>query len=290
MIRGAILVAGAACAWGTWSLFLRPVALPAAWSSFLVFAFVALGALPLFRADGEPRWNATAYAMLGAFALSDAINVGAFFYAMSVTSVAVAVLTHSFAPMFVALAAPFIDGQRVRGAAIAAIVAISGIGLILRPWEPDALAGDVGIGAAFGLLSALAYAANVFLARRLTIAIGAARTMGLHAFGAALLLLPLALITPADIEPRGVGIIAFAAVLLGVIANIAFVRGLVVIGSARTSVLALLEPLVACLVGWLVWNESLDESALIGAALILGAGIFVANSGNAEPQGLDGTG
>ncbi len=279
MIRGAVLVASAACAWGMWSLFLRPAALPAAWSSFLVFIFVGFGALPLFRMDSEPRWSASTYALLGVFALSDAINVGTFFYAMSVTSVAVAVLTHSFAPIFVALAAPFIDGQRVRGAAFAAIIAVCGIGLVLRPWEASALDGDVQTGAVFGLMSALAYAANVFLSRRLTIAIGAARTMGLHSFGAALLLLPLAFITPVSIGSSDVGIIAFAALLLGVVANIAFARGLVVIGSARASVLALLEPLVACLVGWLMWEESLDERAFFGAALILGAGIFVARAG-----------
>jgi DME family drug/metabolite transporter len=202
---------------------------------------------------------------------------------MSLTSVAVAVLTHSFAPIFVALAAPFIDGQRVRGAAMASIVAVSGIGLVLRPWEVNALQGDVQIGAAFGLLSALAYATNVFLSRRLTIAIGAARTMGLHAFGAALLLLPLAITTPSNVELLDIGVLAFAAVVLGVGANIAFVRGLVVIGAARAAVLALLEPLVACLVGWLVWEESLDRSALFGAVLILGAGILVARAGR-EPS------
>ncbi len=244
----------------------------------LVLCFVALTAVPLFRYDVEPRWSRSVLAMLGAFAVVDAINIGAFFGAMSMTSVAIAVLTHSFAPVFVALAAPFVDGHRVRSAPLAAAIALIGIVLLLRPWEPDALRGDVLVGAALGTLSALAYAVNIFLARRLTPAIGPARTMGLHAIGSALLLLPLALATPAAVELSDLGILALAAAMLGVGGNVAFAIGLVAIGSARAAVLAFLEPLVACLIGWLVWGEPLGATAIAGGLLIIGAGVLVARA------------
>lgn len=278
MTRGVFLVAGAACAWGTWSLFLRPTGLPPAWTSVLVMGFIGALAVPLFRLEKEARWSRPVLLMLAAFAVCDAINVGTFFAAMSSTSVAIAVLTHSFAPVFVALAAPAIDGQRVRGAPLAAAIALAGIVLLLRPWEPGALRGSVLLGAALGTLSALAYAANIFLARRLTPRIGAARTMGLHAIGSALLLLPLALATPASVELRDVGVLAIAAALLGVGANVAFALGLVVIGSARAAVLAFLEPLVACIVGWLVWGETLGPSAIAGGLAIVSAGVLVARA------------
>lgn len=282
MIRGVVLVVCAACAWGTWSLFLRPTGLPPAWTSTLIFAFVALVAVPLHRREPAPRWTRATVAMLIAFAISDAVNVATFFAAMSVTSVAIAVLTHSFAPLFVALAAPFVEGQRVRIAPLAACVALAGIALLLRPWEEGALSGSVALGAALGTASAVAYAANVFLARRLTPAIGAARTMGLHAIGSALLLLPLALATPARVELADLGVLAIAAALLGVAANVAFAHGLVAIGSSRAAILAFVEPLVACAIGVLAWGEPLGASAIAGGALIVAAGVMVARAPGPE--------
>lgn len=278
MARGVAQVVLAASAWGTWSLFLRPAGLPAIWSSVVVMAFVALLAAPLYRREGPGRWDRATLAMLAAFAVLDAVNLGTFFAAMSVTSVAIAVLTHSFAPVVVALAAPWVEGQRVRGAVLAAAVALAGIALLLRPWESGALSGDVVAGAALGSASALAYAGNVFLARRLTPRIGALRTMGLHALGSALLLLPIALATPVSVEASDVAILALAAALLGVGANVSFAHGIVAIGSARGAVLAFLEPLVACLVGWLVWGEALGPSAIAGGLLIVGAGVMVARA------------
>ncbi|AKF08740.1 DMT family transporter [Sandaracinus amylolyticus] len=278
MIRGVSFVVLAACAWGTWSLFLRPLGLPSAWTSTLIFVFVSLLAIPLYRRETTPRWDRETLVLLGAFAVLDAVNVGTFFAAMSMTSVAIAVLTHSFAPVVVALAAPYVEGQRVRRAPLAASIALAGIVLLLRPWEPAALSGSVLAGAALGSVSALAYAGNVFLARRLTPRIGAARTMGLHSIGSALLLLPLALMTPAEIGVSSLCVLAIAAALLGVGANVLFAHGLVAIGSARGAVLAFLEPLVACLVGWLVWGEALAPTAMLGGLLIVGAGVMVATS------------
>lgn len=281
-MRGVSLVVFAAAAWGTWSLFLRPTGLPPLWTGTLVFSLVALSAFPFFGRDGEAKWDRSVMGLLAAFAVLDAINVGTFFAAMSMTSVAIAVLTHSFAPVVVALAAPFVEGQRVRAAPYAAAIALGGITLLLQPWEPDALEGSVVLGAALGSISALAYAANVFLARHLTTRIGPIRTMGLHSIGSALLLLPFALAQPAEIELWHVGVLWIAAALLGVGANVAFAIGLVRIGSARGSVLAFVEPLVACIVGWLVWGESMGPLSIVGGALIIGAGVLVA-TGKSEP-------
>lgn len=278
MARGVVLVVLAASAWGSWSIFLRPTGLPAIWSSVLVMTFVALLAAPLYRREGAGKWDRATLAMLVAFAVLDAVNLATFFGAMSMTSVAIAVLTHSFAPVVVALAAPWVEGQRVRGATLAATIALGGIALLLRPWEEGALSGSVLAGAALGSTSALAYAGNIFLARRLTPRIGAARTMGLHSLGSAVLLLPLALATPVSLEASDVAVLAVAAALLGVAANVAFANGIVAIGSARGAVLAFLEPLVACVVGWLVWGEELGVSAVAGGMMIVGAGVMVARA------------
>lgn len=275
-MRGSLRVIAAACAWGTWSLFLRPTGLPPLWCGALVFGFVALCALPFFSRDRAPVWDRRAIVLLAAFAISDAINVGTFFAAMSITSIAIAVLTHSVAPILVALAAPIVESRRAGVAPLAALIALAGIALLLRPWEPDARRGEVLLGAALGAVSALAYAANVFLARELTPRLGPTRTMGLHAIGAALLLAPFAASEPAALELWHLGLLMIGAGLLGFAASVAFAIGLVEIGSARAAVLALLEPAVACTMGWLLWGEELGPLALLGGALVLLAAAMVA--------------
>ena len=50
---------------------------------------------------------------------------------------------------------------------------------------------------------------------------------------------------------------------------------LTLVGSARASILAFVEPLVACVVGWLAFGESLGWTVLVGAALVIAAGVMV---------------
>jgi DME family drug/metabolite transporter len=64
--------------------------------------------------------------------------------------------------------------------------------------------------------------------------------------------------------------------VIGSGSGIIYVVGLTRIGAARAAVLTFTEPLVAVLVGALVWDEPLHALAALGGALVLGAGIYVA--------------
>lgn len=289
---GTALILAAAISWGTWSLWLRPTGLPSEVTTPILFLAMALGAWPLMLRERAPRWSKRAVLLLIAFGISDAINVGTFFAAMSVTTVAIAVLTHYAAPVIVALLAPRIDGVHVPHAKLAALLALAGLTIVLQPWrelEGNVVAGsagsvatgsagsaaDVVLGATLGLVSACAYASNVFLARRLTEDLGASRTLGLHSVIAALLLLPLAGPQLFEIELVDVPYLAIGCVGPGLLAGLAFLRALTLIGAARASILAFVEPLVACLVGFLVWDEPLGWSVVVGGALVIAAGVLV---------------
>jgi drug/metabolite transporter (DMT)-like permease len=314
---GTALILAAAISWGTWSLWLRPTGLPSEVTTPILFLAMALGAWPLMLRERAPRWSKRAVLLLVAFGVSDAINVGTFFAAMSVTTVAIAVLTHYAAPVIVALLAPRIDGVHVPHAKLAALLALVGLTIVLQPWrelEGDVVAGsagstadvvagsagstadvvagsagstadvvagsagstaDVVLGATLGLVSACAYATNVFLARRLTEDLGASRTLGLHSVIAALLLLPLAGSHLYEIELGDVPYLAIGCVGPGLLAGLAFLRALTLIGAARASILAFVEPLVACLVGFLAWDEPLGWSVVIGGAFVIAAGVLV---------------
>jgi drug/metabolite transporter, DME family len=274
-LRGVSQVALAATSWGTWSLFLRPTGLPGAATAPIILSVLGLSALAIVRAEGAPaRWDRRTVGLLLAYAVADAINVGTFFAAMQVTTVAVAVLTHCTAPLLVALLAPRVDGVRVKGSVVAALVALGGLTLLLRPWDRA----DEGawLGAALGFTSALAYAALVFLVQPLAARVGVGRATSYHALLAALLLLPFAAPHLGAIEPRHLGLLVLGGLLPGAVSAWLFVDGLRRIGSARAAVLSLLEPTVAVLVGWLAWGEPLAPLAALGGAMVLGGALWVA--------------
>lgn len=269
------MVALAAASWGTWSLFLRPTGLPATTTSPIMFAVMGLFALPLSLRDRTPQWDRTTYLLLAANTLTDALNVITFFAAIQKTTVAIAVLTHYLAPILIALAAPRVEGTRTRGTLPAAIVALCGLVIMLEPWRTG---GDAGAftGALFGLASAVCYAANTFVVRRIAARIGPARAMSYHSLAAAVLMLPLAVRGFATVTWFDLGLLAAGSMTIGCISGIVFVVGLQQIGAERASILTFVEPLVAVLVGVLVWDEPLRPLAIVGGAMVVAAGIHVA--------------
>jgi drug/metabolite transporter (DMT)-like permease len=270
---GVLQVVTAACLWGTWSLFLRPAAVPALSSSPVLFAVTALALAPLaMRETPAPRWDRAALVLLFATSALDAVNVVTFFGAMDRTTVAVAVLTHYFAPLFIALLAPIVDRERIRGAIVAAAVATVGLALVLRPWTAH---GRTLAGGLLGSVSALAYGANVFVVGRLAARVGPARAIAWHAVLAAVLLVPFADLGALRATGGRAVFLVVGALVPGAFAGWLFVRGLGRIGSTRAAVLAYLEPLVAVVIGWTVWHERLAPISIVGGALVLGAGAWV---------------
>ena len=273
-LAGFVQVAAAAASWGTWSLFLRPTELPATVTTPLIFLVIALCTLPGALRDPPMVWDRGTVALILANALFDGLNVVAYFAAIQHTTIAIAVLTHYLAPVLVALAAPWVDGVVTRGARPAAVVALAGLVIILEPWR--APADGAVLGAALGVASAVCYAGNVFTVRRIATRIGASRALCYHAIVAVIVLAPLAAGHLGELTAARFALLAVGAITLGSIAGVAFTLGLLRIGSARAAVLTFIEPVVAVGVGAAVWHEPLSPIALVGGALVLGAGIQVA--------------
>jgi drug/metabolite transporter (DMT)-like permease len=272
--RGVLLVLAAATSWGTWSLFLRPSGLPAQITTPVLFGVMGLLTLPLTLREPRASWDrhlAVLVLMNGAL---DALNVIAFFAAMRYTTVAIAVLTHYATPILVALLAERIEGERPRGARAAALVALAGLAIILEPWNTPAEGAITG--ALLGLVSACGYAGNVFVIRRVAARLGPVRAMSYHSLVAAVLVLPLGASELATVRAHDLALVLIGACTVGAVAGVAFVAGLQRIGSARASILAFAEPLVAVAVSALFWHEPLHAVAAVGGVLVLGAGVYVA--------------
>lgn len=271
--HGLLLVAGAASSWGLWSLVTRPSGLGPEAVALVVFVAMGVASLLAIRFDRpDPIWDRATVRLLAANIILDAINVLTFFGAMAKTTIAIAVLTHYFAPILVAVFAPVFDRVVVPAARPAALVATLGLALVLEPWSGQVSSWT---GAILGTISAFAYAGNVFVVRRLAPRIGSGRTVSYHALGAAVIILPFVWSDLGAMTADGVGLVAAGACVIGAGSGVAFVSGLTLIGPSTAGVLTFLEPLVAVVVGWLAWGERLSWMALLGGGVIIGSGVVV---------------
>jgi drug/metabolite transporter (DMT)-like permease len=269
-----------AASWGTWSFFLRRAGAgqsvaPVLCSLVVMSAMAALLcplALRATRRRSEPRTRRE-WALLGVFGVTDALNCGLFFSALATTSVAVAVLTHYLAPLFVAIGAPLLLAEPRRpGTLPAVLLGLSGLTLLLAPWQvPVATDGSLWIGALLGAGSAVFYAASLLLSKRLCRSFEASEMIVYHTPTA---LLVLVLAVPAGgwtIAVPQLAWLLLGALGPGALAGIVFMRGLAVVPAAHASVLTLVEPMTALALAVFLWREPLDVLGLAGGAAILTA-------------------
>ncbi len=284
--KGALMVAGAACLWGSFSLFFRPAErmveeaggqLSAATESFIFFGvvFLVLGPQSLFK---KPLSSPTpqAWGWLALFSVADALNLLLYFGAMQRTTVAIAVLTHYLQPIIVALASPWVMKEvRQRGTGVSALTAVIGLGLLLDPkiilggTTPTASGAQPVLGATMGAMSAVLFAAVMFSIKKLSTWFSSNQLLCLHYPGALLILY--AFIPSGELNMGLVPwtILVLAGLIPGTLGGYLFVGGVRHLRPSTAGILTLIEPIVALLVGVAFWGERPGWLALIGACIIL---------------------
>ena len=279
---GYLLVALAACSWGTWPVTLHGMHTSAAMQSAAVMAVMTFASLPVVffdrvRVRASPRqWAGVVW--LG---VSDAMNLVLFFAAYRLTTVAIAVLTHYLTPLLVAIGAPFFLSEKPRARTFGAVVLSSaGLVLLLEPWR----AAGGAVGALCGAGSAVFYASNVLVNKRLAPVFSAAELMFFHGLVATPLLFAIA--GTHSIELQDLKWLAIGALGPGMLAGLMFVWGLRRVPASHASVLTLLEPLVAVVLGASFLQEPLGKTSFFGAATILaGALVVISPSRGARRRG-----
>jgi drug/metabolite transporter (DMT)-like permease len=276
-LAGYALVAAAAMGWGTWPLILRHAPMPPALQSSIVMAVLTLGSFPVMLRD-RVRERARLVHWLGVASLgvADALNIWLFFAAYQRTTVAVAVLTHYLTPVFVAVSAPLLLGERMRMRTITAVViSFAGLVLLLEPWRADLRARDV-VGAALGAGSAVFYASQVILNKRLLHVFSAGELLFFHGLvGLPLLCATLSPTALGEASPSAIAIVIAGALGPGVLSGLAFVWGLRRIAASQASILTLLEPCVAVALAVLFLGQSIGTLPIAGGGLILIGAILV---------------
>jgi drug/metabolite transporter (DMT)-like permease len=275
-------VAFAACAWGTWGLVIRHAdaiapGTPVAVQSTLVMAVITVTtglAAIVDRVPGRATWRTRGWvAWLG---VSDALNLLLFFAAYKLT-IAVSVLAHYLAPVFVAIAAPLVLRERMTARMALAIgTSFAGLAVMLVPSAGGADARTVWVSAALGAGSAAFYASNVIVNKFVVREMSTSETMFWHGVVATPLLA--AFVPPGawgNLDARGALFLGAATVGPGALAGLAFVWGLRRMPAAQASTLTLLEPLVSIAFGAAALGERLGLHTAMGGALILTGSLVV---------------
>lgn len=283
------MVAIAAAGWGTWPLILKRAPMPPTLQSAIVMLVVTLASLPvMLRGDRvRVRANFSQWLAIGWLGVSDGANIGCFFGAYHRTSVAIAVLTHYLTPILVAIAAPLVLRERPSARTFGAVaVSFVGLVLLLEPWRAGLSHEDL-VGAALGSASAVFYASNVLVNKRLAGAFSGSEIMFFHG----LITVPLlfAFVPRSEyglVSGSALSIVILGAIGPGALSGLLFVWGLRRVAASHASVLTLLEPFVAVLLAAAVLGEGIGAVPIAGGILILAGALAVVT--NAVPSRGDG--
>jgi DME family drug/metabolite transporter len=278
-VRWNLALAGLAASWGLIAVLVAAVDLGAESLAFSRLALAALTLAVLAVLTGRRRMLAPggrlpALALLG---LVQAAHWLLFFEAIKLGSVAVAVLTFYTAPIFLAVLAPSVLGERLSNVALGALVpGAIGIWLIAG----SAPGGDAVRGWAIvaGLGSAATYAALVVLSKRLLQSEVEPLTVAFwDCLVGALALAPLLLVA-ARVVPEGAGewgaVLLLGAVFTG-LSTLVYVGLLRHVTAQAAGILTFLEPVAAVVLAALLLGEPLGSRTLVGGALVLLAGLAV---------------
>lgn len=223
------------------------------------------------------------WAAVGWLGVSDALNVLLFFAAYQRTKVAIAVLTHDLTPIFVALAAPIVLREKAQARTYFAVaVAFFGLVLLLEPWCTGFGRNDLA-GAALGTASALFYASNVLVNKRLSNVFSASELMFFHSLVAVPLLFAL---VPASeygkATPMALGVVLAGSLGPGALGGLLFVWGLRRVPASHASILTLIEPFVAVILAAAVLHERLGVVPVVGGLMILVGALVVIGAAPAK--------
>jgi drug/metabolite transporter (DMT)-like permease len=271
-VLAAALVAVPAIMWGLWPTVLRPCGLPALQAILAIQVVQAAPAAVVGWRERAAFRDRGAVVALLLYGVLDAVQGVMYFRALQRGPLAVAALTHYLGPVMIALAAPFIPGERAsRRAMVAAPLSLLGLRLVMGPWHDAPLET-----ALLGAGSAVFGASSLFAVKRAGRSFSPLAVCSLHAAVSVAALL--AVFGGAAIPPLGAGVagLAAATLVLGIGASMIFVHAVKAVSASTASTITYVEPITAVVMGWLVAGERLGPGALVGAAVVIGGGVWVA--------------
>lgn len=264
--------------WSTWGLMIRWLDLPPVvvlfYSSLVAGITVPIvlglrGELDLSGVLGVWPWFSVLF-------LASLVNNITYFYALGHTTVSNAVFTHYTAPLFVAVMAPAIIGERLQRVTLLSLsIAAAGMAVLVLANGGIQLGEVHRLGIIAGTASGVAYALLIVASRKLS-------SMRMHHKAVVLILWVTMCVTavPALLEPhaldaRKIGLLLVAGMLHSTVAPLLYYSAMRHVIAQYAAILGYLEPVFAIPLAFLFLAEVPPALVLAGGALILMSGYLV---------------
>lgn len=283
-LRGSLMVAGAAAAWGfngTLAKFLfisgevDPLLLTAVRAT-LAFPILAFTILLWERQLLAIRFRDLPLLIL--VGIGVALANFTYYYTISLTTVATAILLQYMAPILVALFGAAFLKERLTPTVLAALtLAILGSSLMVKAYDPATLRLNLP-GLFSGLLSAFSFASYTLLSKKAVERLDS-RTLITYAYAVAALgwwtMVPPWTFIGQGYAPR-LWLLFFVIAAFGTALPFAlYARGLMDLPATRVSIVSTLEPVIAGVAAYLFLDEGLVFSQIVGGLLVISGVILI---------------
>jgi DME family drug/metabolite transporter len=202
-----------------------------------------------------------------------ALSQAAYFAAIRATGVTIAtLLTVCISPLVVTALAVLLRLETLnRRVVIALICALVGSVLLVGLHAPEGTGYDLASGAIYSLISAVCYAGVILCGRFLAAEYHPLQvtTVGFAGGACALLLINLASGIVGVHSMQGWLLVLYLGLVPTAFAYLLFQMGLRSVSATVASVVTMLEPLVAALLAWAIFGETLAATGIAGALLLV---------------------
>jgi drug/metabolite transporter (DMT)-like permease len=217
------------------------------------------------------------WTLLGAAGFFFAGDLAAWHWSIQLTSVANSTLFANFTPIFVTPVAWLLFGERIRPAfLLGLLLAIGGAALLMG--QSLTLSLDHLLGDALGIVTAAFYGTYMLFVSRLRTIFSTATIMAWSAVVTAILLVPVAMLSGESliaVSPAGWAVLLGLALFSHCGGQSLIAYAFAHLPASFSSVALLVQPALAAVLAWLLFNEALGPLQAAGAVVIL-AGIVIA--------------
>ena len=277
-----LLVLASGCLWGCMGLLVRRLnsygmdAMEIAWLRVAVaFLFMFLGVLVLKPSLLRIRWK-DLWCFAGTGICSLSVFTVAYFYTMELTSLSVAAVLLYTAPAFVTAMSFFLFNETINRQKVIALC-MAFVGCILVTGVLTSTPALTGAGILCGLLSGFGYALYSIFSRYAMQRGYGSITITVYTFlMASIALLPIIKVQHigACLIGKGIGGIGWTVLMIFLVTvapYLCYTKGLTGMENGRASVIASIEPVMATVIGILVFGESNSAMTWVGILLVIGS-------------------
>ena len=267
--------------WSTWGIVIKIMVMP----PWQVIFFSSLFSLPVLLLVAGRHPSATQrlipdlkenFWQILFLAICLLLNLYFYFQALRHTTIANAVFSHYTAPIFVALLAPLILHEKFdRWTGIALIVSISGLFLMLFPHLQFLLDKQTTRGIVYGVISGMAYAMTLIIAKGLTRGIPPLSIAFWQGIFIVVILAPMVVLEPLSAPLMNWMILILLGLFHCSLASLIYVSGLTLVKAQYVAIIGYLEPVSAVILGMVFLQDIPSLLAAGGGILIFAAGFMV---------------